>query len=61
MTFEEKLRDLITNHLFDLESQLTEQRQSVYVELEGAKATISCLSHVNKAIRENYKESYNAL
>ncbi|CAH9014542.1 hypothetical protein VPH5P1C_0223 [Vibrio phage 5P1c] len=61
MTFEEKLRDLITNHLFDLESQLSEQRQAIYIELEGAKATISCLSHVNNAIRENYKEQYNVL
>lgn len=55
MTFEEKLRDLLTNHLFDMESMCNEQRQAVYVELEGAKATISCLSYVNEAIRQNYK------
>ncbi len=54
MTFEEKLLDLITNHMFALESQNEVQRQTVYIELAAAKATLQCVSDIGKAIQDNF-------
>lgn len=57
-TLHMELYNLILDYMIGLESMEDAQRQSIYAELEAAKATLRCLESVRTAIDKSYKEKH---